>query len=72
MRILLESVHAKDTQALEAAVLQPGVPTHVRLGRKKCKGIVSGKQEAMADFGTPFPRVVIRLVIKISIRFGAD
>ena len=41
-------------------------------GRKGCKGIVSGKHEAMADFGTRFRRVVIRLVIKILISFGAD
>ena len=69
---LFESVHAKDTQALKARVLQPGAPAHVRLGRQKGKGIVSGKQETMSKFRTRFGCVVIRLVIKIPISFWAN
>lgn len=67
-----EARHTKNSQRCQARMLEPRMPSHLRLRGEESEGLMSSYEETMTDFGVRFRREVIGLVVEVLVCLRAN
>lgn len=62
-----EAGYPEDSQGGEFRMLEPGMPSHLGVGRQQGKRFMRRQEKAMANFGTCFPGQIIGLIVEVAV-----
>jgi len=67
-----EARHSKDSKRCNTRVLQPTIPSHLRLCGEERKRLVGSEEKLVAHLGVRLRGKVIGLVVEVLIRLRAN